>query len=337
MLSGTPTTAPAGGRSCHMPVALAAGLAWMLLCGLASAEEGGSGHYFPGSMASFIDGVPPTETFLVRFNGLYYDGSAGVGREIPIGGLTTVGATAKTWGAGFTVLWRPPFELGGAWSYAMSSTIPLVNLDVNANVHATLGNGLTGGIARSSNTSGLGDIVLMPLMLNYNVDPDFNINARVAFYAPTGSYEVGRLANTGKNFWTTEPTVGFMYLGQKNGIEASAFVGIDLNSENSDTHYKSGSQFHIDGTLAQHLPLWRGLTGIGLTAYYYRQVSDDSGAGATLGAFRAKTVGLGPVVSYVRKIDGHDTIWELKWLHETQTENRMQGNAGWLKVVYKFK
>ena len=213
--------------------ALAAVVALALLPALSSGEEGGSGHYFPGSMASFIDGVPPTETFLVRFNGIYYDGSAGLGREIPIGGLTTVGATAKTWGAGLTVLWRPPFELGGAWSYAMSATIPLVNLDVNANVNAALPSGLPGTVWRSSSVTGLGDVVLMPLMLNYKVSADFNINARVAFYAPTGSYEAGRLANTGKNFWTTEPTVGFMYLGQKNGVEASAFVGVDLNSENT--------------------------------------------------------------------------------------------------------
>jgi hypothetical protein len=30
-------------------------------------------------------------------------------------------------------------------------------------------------------------------------------------------------------------------------------------------------------------------------------------------------------------------ICELKWLHETETQNRMQGNAGWLKVVYKLE
>jgi hypothetical protein len=68
----------------------------------------------------------------------------------------------------------------------------------------------------------------------------------------------------------------------------------------------------------------------------YKQVSDDSGPGANLGAFRAKSVGLGPVLSYAHKIGGRDTIWELKWLHETDTVNRLQGNIGWLKAVYKF-
>ena len=102
-------------------------------------------------------------------------------------------------------------------------------------------------------------VVLMPVLLNQNFSPDFNINYRLGAYAPTGSYEVGRLANTGKNFWTIEPTVGFMYAGQQNGRAASVFLGADYNFENEDTHYQSGTQMHIDGTLAQHFPLWGGL------------------------------------------------------------------------------
>jgi hypothetical protein len=61
--------------------------------------------------------------------------------------------------------------------------------------------------------------------------------------------------------------VGFIYFGPKRtGVEASVFVGADLNSENTDTYYKSGTEFHIDGTLAQHFPLWQGLAGAGVTA-----------------------------------------------------------------------
>jgi len=39
------------------------------------AEEGGSGHYLPGAMSSFVDAVPAKETFIVRYNLLYYNGS----------------------------------------------------------------------------------------------------------------------------------------------------------------------------------------------------------------------------------------------------------------------
>jgi hypothetical protein len=48
-----------------------------VLCGCAllfpsslQAEEGGSGHYLPGSIASFVDGVPSDPAFVSRFNGL---------------------------------------------------------------------------------------------------------------------------------------------------------------------------------------------------------------------------------------------------------------------------
>jgi hypothetical protein len=44
------------------------------------AEEGGTGHYLPGSIASFVDGTPAAPTFVTRFNGIYYDG-IGVGFE----------------------------------------------------------------------------------------------------------------------------------------------------------------------------------------------------------------------------------------------------------------
>ncbi len=287
-------------------------------------------------MASFIDAVPPSPTFIVRLNVLDYAGSAGLSRPIPIAGLTTVNAHADSTGLGLTMLWRPPVDLGKRWSYAMSATIPYVWLGVNADVATTLPGGAPASIARSSSTDAVGDIVLIPLMFNYNVSRDFNINFRVAEYAPTGSYQVGRLSNTGKNFWTTEPTLAFLYFGQKNGIEASVFTGFDFNNQNEATHYQSGTQFHVDGTLAQHFPALGGLFGLGVSAYAYQQIAADGGAGANLGAFEGSSIGVGPAASYVGKVAGLNTLWELKWLDEVQTHNRLQGGALWFKVVSKF-
>ena len=85
-------------------------------------------------------------------------------------------------------------------------------------------------------------------------------------------------------------------------------TGADFNQEKPDTDYKSGTQVHLDGTLAQHFPLAGGLAGAGFSAYYYQQVTGDSGSGASLGDFKAKTVGVGPTVSYVGKLAGHDLI-----------------------------
>ena len=82
----------------------------------------------------------------------------------------------------------------------MSATVPYLWMDVTATVNTSLPSGGTARIRKSNSTDGLGDGVLIPLMLNYNADPGFNLNLRIGAYAPTGNHEVGRLANTGKDF-----------------------------------------------------------------------------------------------------------------------------------------
>jgi hypothetical protein len=294
------------------------------------AEEGGSGHYLPGSISSFVDGTPTVPTFVTRLNGLYYDGSFGM-HPTPVAGVSAVNVEATSYATGLTLLWRPPVEIAPNLSYAASATIPYIWLEVTGTVTAGPRTG-----KRSDRVDGIGDIVVMPLMLNYEFSKDLHADFRFGVYAPTGDYEVGRLANTGKNFWTYEPTFGLLYFGQENGIEASGFVGMEFNTENKDTDYKSGSQLHFDGTLAQHFPLAGGFGGVGVSGYWYEQVTGDSGSGATFGDFKGKTIGVGPVLSYVKKLGKVDTVCELKWLNEFETRNRLEGDYIWLKVVFKF-
>ena len=297
----------------------------------ARAEEGGSGHYLPGSMASFIDGAPLAETLLLRLNAVDYNGDISQNVPIPVAGSTVADVDAGVTGFGLTMLWRPSWGGSGKWSYSMTATASYLWVDVDGAVNSTLGT-----VRRSDSVSGLGDLIVQPMLLNYSVNPDFNINYRISLYAPTGSYQVGRLANAGKNFWTVEPTVGFMYFGQKNGREASVFLAADFNQENPDTDYKSGTQVHVDSTFAQHLPLWSGLAGVGLSAFWYQQVTGDSGAGATFGDFKARTTGVGPVFSYIGKAGGNDLLTEFKWLHEMGVEKRLSGDTLFLKVAMKF-
>ncbi len=299
------------------------------------AEEGGSGHYMPGSMASFMDGVPTSPTFIARLNYINYQGSTDANRSIPIAGMTALDVEADSNALGLTLLWAPDWKIAANWTYSMSATLPWVWMDVQADVlNSSRGNQVT--VQKRDKESGIGDVILMPVMFNQAINKDLNLNYRLAIYAPSGDYEVGRLANTGKNFWTVEPTAAIMYFGQENGIEASLFMGVDFNTENSDTNYTSGTQIHLDGTLAQHFPLWQGLAGAGFTGFWYQQISDDSGEGASFGAFQAKAHGIGPALSYTNKIAGKDIIAELKWLHEFENKNRLEGDTIFLKLLAKF-
>jgi hypothetical protein len=307
----------------------ALGCALLLTAPALRAEEGGSGHYLPGSIASFVDGTPTAPAFVTRLNLIGYDASHPA--PLPIAGLQPANVEANLFAAGLTMAWRPKWEPAPGWSYAMSATLAHINLEVAGNL-TVLGQ----TVRRKTSVSGLGDIVLMPVMLSYTINPDLHLDFRTGIYAPTGSYQLGRLANTGKNFWTFEPTVGLAYFGLKNGREASLFMGMDFNGENDATHYDSGNQFRLDGTLAQHFPLAGGIAGVGLSAFNYDQVSADSGSGASFGAFKGHTFGYGPAVSFVTKAGSADLIVELKWLRETQTKNRLQGDYLWAKVVFKF-
>jgi hypothetical protein len=121
------------------------------------------------------------------------------------------------------------------------------------------------------------------------------------------------LANIGRNYWTFEPGAAVSYLSSKIGLEATAFGGFDFNSKNETTQYQTGDQFHLDATLAEHLPL----------QYLYQQITGDSGSGARLGGFEGMTAGIGPVFSYAYQIGDFDLAAEVKWLPELRVDNRL--------------
>ncbi len=76
-----------------------------------------------------------------------------------------------------------------------------------------------------------------------------------------------------------------------------------------------------------------------MNPFYYTQLTGDSGSGATLGKFEGTTVGIGPVLSYMKPKgkNGHfDFIADLKWLNEFYVKNRLQGNTVFIKIVLKF-
>ena len=302
-------------------------LAWPAL---ARAEEGGSGHYAPGAIATFFDAFPPDPGRLAVF-GFYthYEGSAEAAREIPVAGLVTFGLEATTDIATVGAFYRTGLNVldGGL---AFGAAVPVVWLDARGTISGQLG-----PREAQDDASGIGDLTLYPLMLGWVRDGgDLRYDVRVGVYAPTGSYEKNKLAVLGKNYWTFEPGLMVSYLGSKNGREASAYAAFDFNTKNEETDYQTGTQFHLDATLAQHFPLLGGAGGLGATGFYYQQIADDTGGGAALlGGFRGRTVGVGPVLSYVRKVGDHDLVSELKWLPELDVDRRLEGDFIWLKLA----
>ena len=89
--------------------------------------------------------------------------------------------------------------------------------------------------------------------------------------------------------------------------------------------------------MAEHLPLAKlGVFGLGANAFFYQQITGDSGSGALLGDFEGRALGVGPVLSYATKIGKTDVIAEAKWLPELDVENRMKGDYVWVKLAVVF-
>lgn len=298
------------------------------------AEEGGSGHYLPGATASFIDVLPGRESFAYVNAFTYYNGSAAGTRQLRLGGNIAANIDATVYADTSILLYETPWELFGG-QYAAAVALPYLWMDVEGTVQA--GSVLPPGYRRDK-TDGIGDIQLIPLMLGWT-NGDFKFGGQFGVYVPTGEFERGRLANAGKNFWTFEPGLNFSWLSSKIGTEVTLFAGYDFSTRNDKTDYQSGDVFHLDATVAQHLPLFGGFAGVGANAFYYQQVTGDSGSGAALGHFEGRTVGIGPVLSYTTKIGRSkktDLVAELKWLPELNVEKRLKGDTIWFKLALVF-
>ena len=260
---------------------------------------------------------------------VYYPASASV--RLPIAGSATTTLDSKVYANSLLAIYQTPLEVLGG-NYAFGGAFAGIWMDLNGTVVTA-----SGTRAASESASGIADVFLYPLMVGWTaLGGDLKYDVRLRIYVPLGKYEAGSLANPGRNYWTFEPMLGVSFLSSQIGLEASAFTGLDFNTKNTATDYRSGEQFHIDATLAEHLPLLSGLVGMGATAFYYQQITGDTGSGATLGDFKARTLGVGPVASYARKIGGADCALEVKWLPELEVKNRIKGNEFWIKVRAMF-
>jgi hypothetical protein len=293
----------------------------------ALAGEGGTSHVMPGANATLVDLPPTSPGGFVKPMFINYRGDASATVPTAAGVVANLSADANTLvlGGGYGL---EQTVLGGA-HFAVAAFLPYTWLSISGNSAAL------GGLRIQNSVNGLGDLTVVPVMLAWKAD-DLQYDFLVPVYAPTGSYEVGRLGNTGLNYWTVDPIAGVAYSNAKSGLNAAAHLGYAINTENNATSYKSGNILHLDTSVQQIFPLGSGFANVGAEAWYFQQVTCDSGAGATLGCFKGRTAGIGPVLGYIQPIGNEKLIFEFKWLPELDTQNRLKGDYLWLKMVYKF-
>jgi len=301
----------------------------VLPCGPGLAEEGGGGHYAPGAVATLIDLLPTDPGFILEPIYLNYSGDAEASATFPIAGRIAANFDAEVNSFTLGAIYTFDRTVLGA-HYTAAIYVPYLWMEVTARLSSRFGS-----IGRKDKEDGFGDITLLPVGLTWK-NGDFQFGGMLEIFAPTGSFEVGRLANPGLNYWTFDPTVQLSYNSEKNGLNAALMAGMTFNTKNDDTEYRSGSVLHVEASAQQLLPLGPGFIGLGANAFLYEQVSGDSGSGAVLGDFKGRSLGIGPVIDYLLPINSSTLVTEFRWLPELDTKNRLEGDYFWLKIAYKF-
>jgi hypothetical protein len=298
------------------------------------AVQGGAGHYVPGTYLDF-SGVPPAEPGLYAGNYFlnYGNGKFGGNKQLPLGGIFGVGVTANIQATApfivYAVPWRPAnisLSAGVYPNWIWEQVRVSASFDRNGNQISA---------SREQSVNGFGDIQFSPIMANWT-NGDFSVGGMFNVWAPSGNFDAGQLASPGMGYWTLEPMAVFSWLSSKWGTEFTMFPAVDFSTYNHNNNYQSGDIFHIDATLAQHLPLGGGFIGAGCSVSYLNQFTGDSGSGAKLGSFEAQSVAVGPTISYVHKLGKAMLVGSISWLPQVSTRNTTQGNFTWFKLTVAF-
>ncbi len=116
-------------------------------------------------------------------------------------------------------------------------------------------------------------------------------------------------------------------------MEVYVAPGVMVNTTNSDTDYRTGTEFHFDFTANQFLA---ANFALGVRGYYYQQLSGDSGDGALLGDFKSDSFGAGPGFVWIPKSGGGRLTVLGKWLHDFSTKNRFESDFFTIAGAWKF-
>jgi len=289
----------------------------------AIAAEGAASNYFPGAYGTLLVAVAPEPGPVFADLNLFY--SAEVDRAILQGRANTdVEINAfYTLIQGYYI-WDAP-AIGGR--FGISGYVPLGY----SSLEARLANGL-GTVSADEDSFGLGDIGFVPASFYWNTG-NLNLNLYELVIAPTGKYSVNDNVNIGRNYWSFDTIVAVTWFDAETGTEVSVIPGIMINTENPDTNYRTGTEFHVDVVVNQFLS---ETFAVGVIGYAYKQIEGDSGSGAILGDFKGESYGLGLALSWIPNFGSGDIAITGGWLHDLDATNRLEADYGSLAIAVSF-
>jgi hypothetical protein len=325
-------------RSRLSAAALAAGC--VALPAIASADEGGTSFWTPGTFASFsaVPQQPPGWALSITD---YYV-SANAGADVATARAITAGRIAATvrldeassyMSQHDTLNINPSYAFatpvfGGQFSLGATVAVGTETVELDRVLTAMSGvSAVTGRINERDTTTGFGDVTpLAQLRWGSGVN---NWTTYVTGNVPVGTYDSRDLANIGIGHGAVDAGGGYTYYDSKKGSELSLVTGVTYNLINPHTDYQSGVEWHLDWALSQAVSkdIYVGAVG-----YIYDQIGPDSGAGDHVGDFESRVMGIGPQINYTFSAGSVQTSVNLKGYWEFDAVHRPSGWNAWLTV-----
>lgn len=292
----------------------------------AVATESGSSVYVAGTKGQAAGIVPPEGYY---FANPFYSYVGDASGSFTFGGLAVSASVDVEANAFFpTGLWVTPVDVLGG-DLAVGLTVPVGSVDVDAGVVAAIpALGLSASASRTDSFAGFGDPLLTAAVGWHEGASHWNVTTLVN--VPVGDYDPGELANLSFNRWAVDVTGAYTWLDPEVGLDLSVAAGFTFNGENDASRYDSGHEFHVEFAAAQHL---NESVSIGVNLFHGEQFTGDSGAGASLGAFKGRVTSIGPEVNAIVPVGAVPFFFNFKWMEELETTNRLKGRTAWFTVT----
>jgi hypothetical protein len=290
----------------------------------AKADAGGASYWLPGTFGSLVaaPGVPGWAYSTIY---LHIHETARGDKEFVRGGSIVAGlnATGDALVQGLTYTFATPV-LGGQAAVTVLGVPGHVDVGVDATLTGPRGNRISGTVTDSRTT--FTDVFYQgTLKWNQGVH---NTMVYLTGNIPSGTYDPNRLANLSFGFVAVDAGAGYTYLDPKTGHEFSIAGGLTYNFINPDLQYQNGIDFHVDWGASQFVSK---NVHLGLAGYFFQQLTGDSGAGAKLGEFKGRAVGIGPQIGFLFPLGKeHQGYLNLKAYKDIAVENRPEGYTAWV-------
>lgn len=222
-----------------------------------------------------------------------------------------------------------PNSIGGGAHLGWSMVVPLVSLD---------GDFGDAGPKLKDNAAGLGDITTGPQV---QFDPIVDAHGRPVFVQrvafdvilPTGKYDKHKDLNPGSNTYSANPywaatwmpaprwelSWRLYYLHNFKNDEPASSSPVPFEGQQVRNTQAGKSAWLNFATSYEVIPN----LSVGISGYYFKQLSDDEVNGKRLEDSREKVLGIGPGLFW--KVSEGDGFW-LNAYHETQVENRAKND-----------